>query len=377
MTLPASDKKIPGLDFLRAMAILLVFLWHYQRYGSPEWLKGISKFGWTGVDLFFVLSGYLIGTQLFSTTVKGEEVSIYQFYLKRFFRIVPAYLLVLILYFSFPGFREREGISPLWKFLTFTMNFGLDYQNAGSFSHAWSLCIEEQFYLFFPLLLVLFSKIKAGSKSLLIFPLLFAAGIAARIYSWQTFVAPLYADKENMGLVANAYSKYVYYPSYNRLDGLLVGVFIALLLAFRPAVKNKIDSKGNVFFVVSMLILAATYFLCTEPFSFYAAVFSYPLVSIAYGLLVLAALSPACFMNRLNFKIFNVLAMLSYSIYLTHKQINHVVQKLLAAYHFNETGMFAICFVVSIMGGLVLHLLIEKPFLKLRNKLLKPDNTLI
>jgi peptidoglycan/LPS O-acetylase OafA/YrhL len=356
------------------MAIILVFLWHYRRYGSPEWLAGISKFGWTGVDLFFVLSGYLIGSQLFGELIKEDAISISNFYSRRFFRILPAYLVVLIFYFSVPVFSERDGISPLWKFLTFTMNFGLDYQNAGSFSHAWSLCIEEQFYLLFPLVIILLSKIKLKHKTALVLSVLFIFGFAARIYSWQTHVAPVYTDKENMSSIGNAYSMYVYYPTYNRLDGLLTGIFIAVVFCFKPGLKEKIQAKGNVLFLIGIAVLTTTYFLCAEQFSFSTAVFSYPLVSVGYGLLVLAALSPGCFLNRFNLKIFSVLATLSYSVYLTHKQLNRITQELLQPYHLNENILILTCFAVSLFGGLILYMVIEKPFLYLRDKLIKQES---
>ncbi len=364
-------KKIFGLDVLRTMAIVLVFFWHYKRYNIPGWLSGISDFGWTGVDLFFVLSGYLIGTQLFKLIEEDQPISVSAFYLKRFFRIIPVYVVVLLLYLLIPAFSEKEGMAPLWKFLTFSMNFGLDFQNAGAFSHAWSLCIEEQFYLLFPIIVILLSKIKAGNKALLIVAALFVFGFITRIYSWNTFVATIYADPNKSDMVPNIYSKYIYYPTYNRLDGLLIGILIALLVTFKPAIRQKIQANGNILFLTGTIILICTYFFCNTPFTFSSAVFSFPLVSIGYGFLVAGTLSPACFINRFSLKFFSIVATLSYSIYLTHKQLNHIVQHFLEDYHLNSTLCFFICFVVAILGGTLLHYSIEKPFLKLRDKLLK------
>lgn len=371
MTTKTPDKKIFGLDLLRAIAIILVFLWHYRRYGCPDWLAGIAKFGWTGVDLFFVLSGYLIGRQLFDKVENDQPISASKFYFKRFFRVIPAYLVVLILYYSIPAFNEKEAIAPLWKFLTFTMNFGLDYQNAGAFSHAWSLCIEEQFYLLLPVIVLLLAKVKADHKALIVLSGLFLFGIILRIYSWQTFVSPLYEDKENTALLGNIYSKYIYYPTYNRLDGLLVGLAIALLFSFRREVADRLTNKGNYLFGLGMIILIATFFLCQDPFSLRTAVISYPLVSIGYGFLVIAALSANSFINKFNFRAFSFFATISYSVYLTHKQLNHIVQNLLADHDLNKDWAFLICFLVSIIGGLILHVTIEKPFLILRDRLLK------
>src|SRR4051812_25820092 len=118
-----SAKKIAGLDHLRALAISLVFLFHYRLFAHPAWVDDWCTFGWTGVDLFFVLSGYLISSQIFRSIEKGS-FSLQEFFIKRFFRILPAYWVVLALYFALPAFREWESLPPLWKFLTFTQNLG-------------------------------------------------------------------------------------------------------------------------------------------------------------------------------------------------------------------------------------------------------------
>jgi peptidoglycan/LPS O-acetylase OafA/YrhL len=65
--------------------------------------------------------------------------------MRRAFRVLPAYLTVLLFYFAIPGFREAPGLSPAWQFLTFTENFRIDYLHDQAFSHVWSLCVEEHF----------------------------------------------------------------------------------------------------------------------------------------------------------------------------------------------------------------------------------------
>src|ERR1700733_7711452 len=101
--------KLHGLDHLRAFAITFVFFYHYGRlFPHPQWTNTISEFGWSGVDLFFVLSGYLIASQLFKKISFQQKISLKEFFTKRFFRIIPAYLIVVALYFLFPFMRERE-----------------------------------------------------------------------------------------------------------------------------------------------------------------------------------------------------------------------------------------------------------------------------
>lgn len=109
-------QKLHGLDHLRALAIILVFFFHYFiiSSGQPEWLPDLASFGWTGVDLFFVLSGFLISLQLFEQIKQGQQVSFQHFFVKRFFRIIPAFLVTLGLYFLLSVFpRERSIASPM------------------------------------------------------------------------------------------------------------------------------------------------------------------------------------------------------------------------------------------------------------------------
>jgi len=109
------NKHLAGLDHLRALAVILVVLYHYSLFGHPAYLhETIGNFGWTGVDLFFVLSGYLIGGQLLSRVARNQPVDYGTFYLKRFLRIIPAYLAVLILYFTIPAFTERSTLPPYY-----------------------------------------------------------------------------------------------------------------------------------------------------------------------------------------------------------------------------------------------------------------------
>ena len=112
---------------MRAIAILWVMLFHFRNSQIPAGLHEIARTGWMGVDLFFVLSGYLIGSQLLRPYLSGAQPSLPDFYLRRAFRVLPAYLTVLALYLAVPMFREAPSLSPTWQFLTFTENFRIDY----------------------------------------------------------------------------------------------------------------------------------------------------------------------------------------------------------------------------------------------------------
>jgi peptidoglycan/LPS O-acetylase OafA/YrhL len=371
----ASVNRFAGLDHLRALAIIIVFVYHYSvMAGSPPHLYGYGgSFGWTGVDLFFVLSGFLIGGQLFSKLARELPISYGEFYFKRFLRIVPAYLFVLALYYAFPGFKERGELPPLWRFLTFTQNFGLDLSHHGAFSHAWSLCIEEQFYLILPLFIIGLTALKSGHKAVWLLPALFIFGFATRLFSWYHFVAPHLQNPEHEGF-GKAYYMYIYYPTYTRLDGLLAGVTLAAFYHFQPARWSSITKHGNRIFLLGLLLLAAAWWTSHDEnqYSFKGAIFGYPMISLAYGVLVLAALSPSCFLYRYSSRITSLIATLSYSIYLTHKQINHLVHLFLEKQGLEKDGypIFWICVITSFLGGWLLHLIVEKPFLRLRDRIL-------
>ena len=146
-TLPTARNH--GLDTLRALAIVLVVLHHYVLFVSGRSTFGwLGDIGWVGVDLFFALSGYLIGNQIFTAQRSTRAFSLKRFYARRLLRTLPAFYVVLALYYLWPGFRAGSPLLPVWQFLTFTQNFNL--QPGTAFSHAWSLCIEEQFYMVLP-----------------------------------------------------------------------------------------------------------------------------------------------------------------------------------------------------------------------------------
>lgn len=362
------SQKLHGLDHLRALAITLVFFFHYfiLSGGKPAWLPDWAGFGWTGVDLFFVLSGFLISSQLFEQISRGERISFKVFFLKRFFRIIPAYLFTVGVYFCIPFFREKEALPPLWKFLTFTQNFGLNIKDSGTFSHAWSLCVEEHFYLLLPLTLIILQITNRMRHSWLLLAGLFVLSFAARLYSFHTLYLP-HVEAENNWLY---WYQYIYYPTYNRLDGLLAGVGIAAVYQFLPAWWNAMSRYGNVFIFMGLLALVCAYILCEDPQTYPASIFGFPLIALGYGFVVTGAISPGSMLYRWNSRGTSLLATLSYAVYLTHKGIIHMTQKLLAPFAFDDHIILLISILSSLLGAYGLHLVIEKPFLRWRNRLL-------
>nr|WP_255496239.1 acyltransferase [Mucilaginibacter sp. FT3.2] len=354
---------------MRAFAITYVLLFHYQIFAHPAWVSKVGSFGWTGVDLFFVLSGFLIAGQLFNTIAKGNAISMREFFAKRFFRIIPPYLVMLGLYTAFPFLREREQMGPLWKYLTFTFNFGLDYRQTGTFTHSWSLCVEEQFYLVLPITFLLFNYFKAGKKAVYLLLVLFIGGFAIRYIGWHNWVAPQLTS-DSFGATFN---RFIYYPTYNRLDGLLIGVGIAGLYTFYPHMKERINKYSNIVMVAGLAILIAAYFVGTPQASFRNTIWGFPLIAVGYGLIVAAVVCPGNILYNAKSKVTSQIATLSYGIYLIHKLMIHVTQIVLekAGIDKNSNLMMLCCLLSTIAGALVLRYAIEKPSLKLRNAVLK------
>src|ERR1700720_2832183 len=103
-------ERQPGLDLLRALAIIIVVIYHAGIMGFP--MPGrIHRWGWIGVDLFFVLSGYLIGGQLLAPLARGQSINLRRFFARRALRILPAYVVILTIYVFLPSWREYPEMS--------------------------------------------------------------------------------------------------------------------------------------------------------------------------------------------------------------------------------------------------------------------------
>lgn len=364
-----SSERFYGLDHLRALAIILVLFYHYRAFDHPEWVDVYGRFGWTGVDLFFVLSGFLISNQLFKEIKKDKKINLTSFFTKRFFRIIPPFLFTVLLYFCFPFFRERESLSPLWKFLTFAQNYGLDVINQGTFSHAWSLCIEEQFYLLLPFSLLLFLKtgIFKYLKYILLSVLIFS--ILIRCFSWYEFILPN-INTENFW---REWYMQIYYPTYTRLDSLAVGVLIGYLFQYSLPFKTFINGYGNILLAVGIALLGASFWFCDDQTSRNASIFGFAWVALSYGLIVMSAISSSSLLSRSSFFITGQLANLSYAMYLSHKGIIHMVQIGLKslAISIPENIILLICLLACIAGALFYRYAIENPSVRFRKIVLR------
>src|SRR4051812_10707754 len=178
--------RLCGLDTLRAAAISIVLMDNYRWVSNKNIFGFMSQLGGTGVDLFFVLSGFLIGNQILSAFAKEQNFSLTYFYIRRLLRTLPNYYVVLTLYFLFPTILSGTSSAQLISFLTFTQN--LNMPSGSTFSHSWSLCVEEQFYLLFPVIamLIAYSKKSVTLGWCVILSAILLA-VFMRAYTWYKY----------------------------------------------------------------------------------------------------------------------------------------------------------------------------------------------
>jgi len=390
---PPDARRIAGLDTLRACAVTLVVLHHYVLFVSDAPTFGwIGQIGWAGVDLFFALSGYLIGNQIFSALASPQGFSLRHFYARRLLRTLPNFWVVLALYALWPAFRGDAPMLPLWRYLSFTQNIHLEPGTA--FSHAWSLCIEEQFYLLLPAIVVGVPALRAvlgmhhrsdepgglggpngpsepgGQKggalrwAWLAIGAAFIAGMAIR---WQVWLDGPHGPGARGWL--HYYYKYIYYASLCRFDELLAGVALALLKNRHAGLWRRITAHGNALLVAGGAVIAFAFaWFLRDHYGLGATVFGYPLLALGFSLLILAALAPGSLLYRIRIPGAASLALWSYAIYLLHKQVCVLVAAAMAraGHGAEDWRTIALALAASLLTGWLLYRLVEAPFMALR-----------
>ncbi|SFD10623.1 Peptidoglycan/LPS O-acetylase OafA/YrhL, contains acyltransferase and SGNH-hydrolase domains [Massilia yuzhufengensis] len=356
--------RIHGLDTLRALAVTLVVLHHYVLFVSDAPTFGwVGEIGWVGVDLFFALSGYLIGNQIFAALRSPGGFSLKHFYARRLLRTLPNYWVVLALYFLWPAFRGDAPLLPLWKYLAFVQNFALEPGSA--FSHSWSLAIEEQFYLLLPAVALL-GALWGGSLRLawVAIALAFAAGMLVRAELWQDLVG---GQKYQLYF----YFKHIYYSSLCRFDELLAGVALALLRNHHPAAWGRLTRHGNLVGLAGLLVCAVAFWLFIDDrYGFAITVFGFPLLALGFSLLIASSVSENSLLRTVRVPGAGPLALWSYAIYLLHKQVCVLGATWMATYGYGAESPLTIVamLALSVLTGWLLYKLVETPFMRLRER---------
>ncbi|WP_246721824.1 acyltransferase [Rhizobium sp. BK049] len=353
---------------------------HLPVEATPSMLVAVRNYAWVGVDIFFVLSGFLIGTQLFKEVSRTGGVDLKSFYLRRAFRIFPAFFVVLGLYAAFPVLRDAPTMQSFWSFATLTVNFDFDPRIGRAFTQAWSLCVEEHFYLVLPLLTLLLHRRIGIRRVLLIASAMAIAGMILRYAIWEGQVGVL-VDAGKLRDAFAVYLRDVYYPTYTRLDGLMFGVILAAARFFRPELyKRYAPPRAALPMGVGLVATAVVLFSIRGPLEgtnlflvFQAqlgSVAGFPLVSIGIALILGAMLDLEHVLKRWPLPGAAVVATLSYSLYLTHKSAFHVDRLVFGEENLQGGIGFAVYLITSFTIAVVLWFCVERTFLLLRDRIL-------
>src|SRR5205809_4568894 len=358
-----SDReRQPGLDLLRALAIIVVVIYHAALFGFK--LPGrVDRFGWIGVDLFFVLSGYLIGGQLLAPLARDQRMNLGRFFARRALRIMPAYFVVLAIYFLLPSWCEYSEMSqPLWKFLLSVQNIAL--HGGTAFSHAWSLAVEDQFYLALPFLLLFLYR---RPRTAIIIPcLLVVGGIALR-----TLLAAQNPSVDG-GVSFRGFQAWIYYPTWTRLDPLVFGVALAAIEKFRPQWWRRLMSCAIWLWLPALALIAYGLWLGEGDYlTVVACVWQFPLIAAGMAALLVCAVSPRLPLCRIAIPGAAFIASIAYSAYLIQKLVIHAVEKFCPSHNIQPTSAIALVGVELCVyaTATLLFFSVERPFLQLRKRL--------
>jgi peptidoglycan/LPS O-acetylase OafA/YrhL len=343
----------PELDGLRGVAILLVVLIH-----ATGWPPG----GLLGVDIFFTLSGFLITTLLLEEWQAYGSVSLRSFYLRRYFRLFPALAAFILCYVLFVALiaqgdqplRLRSAAFGVTYLSNWVMAFDRPFAE-GEIGHLWSLSVEEQFYLLWPVVLIALLKLRLSPAR----GALLVGAMIVGIICWRTF----------LDLSGSSDSR-MYFATDTRFDQLLIGCLLAIGYVRAPGVLEKSKrffiptAMGAVTFLVwrilSRNLVSAWSFKIG--FTLFAAS-----TAIVIGALVTNT-SPA--LNRvLSTKLLVSLGLVSYSLYLWHPAVYTFVTRFTPAADWSRFVSIPLEVSLSIVAAVASYRLIEMPFLKKRRHL--------
>src|SRR6266498_5486772 len=355
-------ERQPGLDLLRALAIIVVVVYHAALFGFK--LPGrVDRFGWIGVDLFFVLSGYLIGGQLLAPLARNQSINLGRFFARRALRIMPAYFVILTIYFSLPAWREYPDMAqPLWKFLLSIQNIAL--HGGTAFSHAWSLAVEDQFYLALPfILLVLFWRPRGA---MILSCVIVVGGVLLR-----AFLAAQNPSVDG-GVSFRGFQAWIYYPTWTRLDPLVFGAVIAAIEKFRPQWWRRLTNYAIWLWLPALVLILYGLWLGEGDYlTVTACIWQFPLIALGMAALLICAVSPRLVFRRVAIPGAAFIASIAYSAYLIQKLVIRFVEQFCTRRNIALTSVpTLICVELFVYAAAtILFFTVERPFLQLRKRI--------
>lgn len=290
-----SNDRIISVDIYRGIAIIAVVLYHFN---------GTLPYGAIGVDLFFVISGLLVGA-IITKAFQENNINYFKFILQRGFKIWPSYYAFLILASLIVRYiysdSHPDQIIELWdikRYLFFYQNYtGMPFH--WSFDHVWSICVEEHFYILLPLLFIIVSQFRT-KKVFWIFSFTILVIILGFLFKYLSL------EYTN--------SKDTYSATHNRIDALAWGVLLNLIITYYGHIMKEISKIKYLFVFGFCLLIGTIYFDIISTSIFYKKVIFHSLVPISFFMMILGTY----YIEIRKLKLIRFIAYYSYNWYLWH-----------------------------------------------------------
>jgi peptidoglycan/LPS O-acetylase OafA/YrhL len=315
--------------------------------------NGTLKLGYIGVDLFFVISGLLVGGLLMNQYKEGKSVNFWKFILQRGFKIWPSYYCFLLIGSLLARWMYKDldpdqiiPLNDLKRYLLFYQNYtGAPFH--WSFDHVWSLCVEEHFYIILPLVFIFSKLIFKDKENVLYFVMmLIVAGILFK-------VASLYLTT----------GKDTYSATHNRIDALAWGVLLSYIVYFK---RHFLEKKfvSALFLPLGLVLFTGLLWL---KLSYDNIIFQQILFHSLLPLSFFLMMGGLYFKNFARLGILRVIAYYSYNWYLWHAVFSIFFLK-----HFGYTLLgFCMYMMISFFCAVLFTILIEEFFLSIRSRVIK------
>ncbi len=355
------------LDILRCVAVVAVIIHH--SYLS----RFLLNIGWVGVDLFFILSGFLISGLLFSEYKKFQSIDLRRFLIRRGLKIYPSFYLFLFLagVAQYHFLHVHQSLAHYLHEVFFLMNY-----QEGVWGYTWSLAVEEHFYIFLPVFLLLLVKFSPNRQNpFRILPVVtLAIGILCVIFRAVSIC------------VGAPNFQAAYFATHNRMDALFFGVLLGYFYHFRSSaleafMRRKLNQVAIA--LASVALVSFAYLLAPLEQRKLLSIFGYTFVYLGFGgVLLLSLYTHGILPKGITWfvqKVGGALAAVgvySYSIYLWHGAVAAGLPGLLRRLiHFpnGAVGIFAVYFVGSFAVGITMSRMIEYPILRFRDRLFSPS----
>lgn len=349
------------LDGIRGLAILMVLAFHL----------GLLPGGSLGVDVFFVLSGFLITALLVEEWQRRGSISLKAFYLRRGMRLLPAFgVLLLILALSSLWIESRDEARTRRQEVIvagcYVANWPTIHQiPMPTLGHTWSLSVEEQFYLLWPILLTIMLRLKFSRRQICLF-------VGAGILASATHRIVLYALHRTPETEKAAYVIRLYMGSDTRADALLVGCLVGLLAAWNLLSRSRRfvywTGVGSLVSVASLSYLSV--YRCLDHSQYYHGLFT--LVALMVAVIIVRLLSKSSRLSSLLLESSPLVwtGRLSYGLYLFHIPVMYGVRQ---AGVRQQPAAFLLSVALTIAAALVSYFCIERPCLRLKDRLRQPS----